>query len=101
MYAAILYLTFPADRHEDVVAFLVDEMAAVIRDNEGFVDFRVLDPGRPGELVMIDTWVRQEDSANALQKPEAQAVHARYQDLGIAVARGDRYELRGGSTNSR
>ena len=93
MYAAILYLTFPAERHAEVAAFLVDDMGAVIRDNAGFVDFRVLDGGRAGELVIMDTWERREDSAAASAKPEAVAVHERYTALGIAVAKADRYEV--------
>lgn len=95
MYAAILHLTFPPERHAEVAAFLVDEMGGVIRGNDGFVDFRVLDGGRPGELVIMDTWRHREDSAAALQKPEAQAVHQRYMALGIAVARSERYEVLG------
>jgi hypothetical protein len=97
VYAAILHLTFPPDRHAEVRTFLVDEMGAVIRDNSGFVDFRVLDPGRPGELVIMDTWQRREDSAVAIDKPGAQAVHARYTALGIAVASADRYEVVAGN----
>lgn len=95
MYAAILHLTFPAERHAEVAAFLVDEMGAVIRDNDGFVDFRVLDAGQAGELIIMDTWQRREDSAAALAKPEAQAVHERYVALGIGVAKADRYEVLG------
>src|SRR5262245_13000031 len=93
MYAAILHLTFPPDRHAEVRAFLVEEMGAVIRANDGFVDFHVLDPGRPGELVIMDTWQRREDSAAAIEQPAAQAVHARYAELGIAVASAGRYEV--------
>jgi quinol monooxygenase YgiN len=94
MYAAILHLAFPAELHAEVSAFLVDEMGAVIRDNEGFVDFRVLDGGRPGELVIMDTWRHRDDSVAALRKPEAQAVHERYTALAIEVVRADRYEVR-------
>ena len=93
VYAAILHLTFPPDRHTEVRAFLVDEMGAVIRDNDGFVDFHVLDPGRPGELTIMDIWQRRADSTVAIEKPGAQAVHARYAELGIAVASADRYEV--------
>jgi quinol monooxygenase YgiN len=93
MYAAILQLTFPAERHDEVARFLRDEMMAVIRDNEGFVDFRVLDAGTPGELVIIDTWHRQEDAMAAIQRPSAQGVHARYAELGIAVASATRYSV--------
>src|SRR6478609_5348233 len=95
MYAAILHLTFAPERHAEVAAFLVDEMGAVIRDNDGFVDFRVLDGGRPGELVIMDTWQGRDDSSAALQKPAAQAVHERYTALGITVAQAARYELAG------
>lgn len=75
MYAAILR-----------VRFLAEEMLPVIRDNPGFRGFQVLDEGTPGELVMIDTWERREDSMAALQRPEAAAVHARYTALGLTVA---------------
>jgi hypothetical protein len=85
MYAAILHLSFPPDRHAEVVRFLRDEMLPVIRDNAGFVDFRVLDAGSPGELIMIDTWLRREDSAAAGQSPAAVAVHQRYTALELAV----------------
>ena len=86
MHAAILHITFPPERHDDVVRFLRDEMLPVIRDNAGFVDFRVLDPNSPGELVMIDTWERREDSVRAIQRPAAVAVHRRYADLGLVLA---------------
>jgi quinol monooxygenase YgiN len=98
MYAAFLHLTFPPERHAEVSAFLVDEMGAVIRDNDGFVDFRVLDAGRPGELVIMDTWSQRDDSAAALRKPAAQAVHDRYTALGITVVQAARYELVGNVT---
>jgi hypothetical protein len=93
MYAAILHLAFPAELHAEVSAFLVEEMGSVIRDNDGFVDFRVLDGGRRGELIIMDTWRHRDDSAAASQKPEAQAVHQRYTALGIEVVRADRYEV--------
>jgi quinol monooxygenase YgiN len=93
MYAAILHVSFPPTRHADVVRFLDEEMLPIIRANDGFVDFRVLDPGTPGELVMIDTWRRREDSAAAAQRPEAVAVHGRYADLGITVTAASRYAV--------
>jgi len=93
MYAAILHLTFPPERHDEVVRFLRDEMTPVIRDNPGFVDFRVLDDGTPGQLVMIDTWQRREDSAAAIQRPEAVAAHDRYTELEIAVTVATRYTV--------
>jgi quinol monooxygenase YgiN len=93
VYAAILHLSCPPERHADVVRFLADEMLPVIRANEGFVDLRVLDSGTPGELVMIDTWRRREDSAAAGQRPEALAVHARYTELGISVTTAGRYTV--------
>src|SRR5215510_12456371 len=93
VYAAILRLAFPAHRHEEVLRFLRDEMLPVIRDNPGFVDCRVLDAGVPGELVMIDTWRRREDSVTAGQKPAAVAVHSRYDDLGISVMAATRYAV--------
>ena len=69
MYAAILHLSFPPENHTDVVRFLGAEMLPVIRDNDGFLDFRVMDAGVPGELVMIDIWRRREDSEAAGAKP--------------------------------
>jgi hypothetical protein len=68
-------------------------MVPVIRDNAGFIDFRVLDAGVPGELVMIDTWHRQEDSRAAAQHPAAVAVHERYQALQITVEAANRYSV--------
>jgi hypothetical protein len=68
-------------------------MLPVIRANAGFLDFRVLDPGTPGELVMIDTWDSREDSAAAGQRPESVAVHARYADLGLSVTSASRYTV--------
>jgi len=93
MYAAILHLAFPPDRHDEVIRFLADEMLPVIRDSPGFVDFRVLDAGNPGELVMMDSWVRREDSLTAGQRPNAIAVHRRYADLGITVSSATRYTV--------
>ena len=93
MYAAILHLTFPPGQHDQVVRFLCDEMMPVIRDNEGFVDFRVLDAGTAGELVTIDTWNHHDDAVAAIQRPAAQAVHARYADMGIAVKSATRYSV--------
>jgi quinol monooxygenase YgiN len=93
MYAAILALSFPAVRHADVVRFLRDDMLRVIRNNEGFVDFRVLDAGVPGELVMIDTWRRREDSDAAAERPEAVAVHEQYAALEISVTSARRYAV--------
>ena len=93
MYAAILHMTFPPERHDDVVRFLRDEMLPVIRDNAGFIDFRVLDPNSPGELVMIDTWESREDSVQAIQRPAAVAVHSRYADLELEVASATRYAV--------
>ena len=57
------------------------------------MDFRVLDPGTPGELVMIDTWRRREDSAAAASRADAVAVHGRYADLGITVTAASRYPV--------
>ncbi len=93
MYAAILHVTFPESRRADVVQFLRAEMLPVIRDNAGFIDFRVLDSGSPGELIMIDTWERQEDSTVAARHPAAAAVHARYAELGIEVASASRHTV--------
>jgi len=93
MYSAILHVAFPPERHHDVVRFLRDEMLPVIRANDGFIDFRVLDGGSPGELVMIDTWVRPEDSAAAAQQPAAVAVHERYSALGLRVTSAARYSV--------
>jgi quinol monooxygenase YgiN len=93
MYAAILHVAFPPDRQAEVVRYLAEEMLPVIRANPGFLDFRVLDAGTPGELVLIDTWERREDSARAAQRPEAMAVHARYADLGLSVTSAGRYAV--------
>jgi quinol monooxygenase YgiN len=93
MYAAIVHLSFPPQRHDEVARFLCEEMLAVIRDNDGFVDFRVLDAGTAGELVIIDTWNRREDAVAAMQHPSAQAVHARYAEMDIAVASATRYKI--------
>jgi quinol monooxygenase YgiN len=93
MYAAILYLSFPPANHTEVVRFLGEEMLPVIRDNDGFVDFQVMDAGEPGELVMIDTWRRREDSEAAGAKPAAVSVHERYAALGITVSTARRYEV--------
>ena len=93
MYAAILHLTFPPENHAAVVEFLRDEMLPVIRDNAGFRDFRVLDAGVAGELVMIDTWDRREDSEAAGTHPSAVHVHQRYAALGIEVSSARRYEV--------
>jgi quinol monooxygenase YgiN len=93
MYAAILHLTFPPDRHDEVAKFLSDEMLPAIRANEGFLDFRVLDAGTRGELVIMDTWRSREDSASAGQGEEAASVHARYAALEIAVASATRYSV--------
>jgi quinol monooxygenase YgiN len=93
VYAAILYLSFPPENHAEVVRFLGDEMLPVIRGNDGFVDFRVMDAGVPGELVMIDTWRRREDSDAAGAKPAAVRVHERYNALGITVSTARRYEV--------
>ena len=93
MYAAILHLSFPPENHTDVVRFLGAEMLPVIRDNDGFLDFRVMDAGVPGELVMIDTWRRREDSEAAGAKPAAVTVHERYNALRITVSAAQRYEV--------
>ncbi|WP_203911831.1 antibiotic biosynthesis monooxygenase family protein [Rhizocola hellebori] len=93
MYAAILHLTFPPTKHEEVAKFLSEEMLSVIRVNEGFIDFRVLDAGTPGELVIMDTWRSREDSAAAIQGEEAVDVHARYVALEIVVASATRYSV--------
>ena len=93
MYAAILRVTFPEPRRTDVVEFLRAEMLPVIRGNAGFIDFRVLDSGSPGELIMIDTWEREEDSAEAAKHPAATRVHARYAELGIEVASATRHTV--------
>jgi quinol monooxygenase YgiN len=65
VYAAILRVTFPPERREEVVRFLDAEMLPVIRHNPGFVDFRVLDSQEPGELIMIDAWRSREDSSRS------------------------------------
>ena len=93
MYAAILQMRFPPENYEAVLRFLRDEMLPIIRDNPGFRDFRVLDSGTPGTLVMIDTWDRLEDSVAAGQRPEAIAIHARYVALGLEVATATRYTV--------
>jgi quinol monooxygenase YgiN len=93
MHAAILRVTFPEARRADVVEFLRAEMLPVVQGNTGFVDFRVLDSGSPGEMVMIDTWERQEDSAEAARQPAARGVHARYAELGIEVASATRHTV--------
>jgi quinol monooxygenase YgiN len=93
MYAAILHVSFPAEKKAEVVDFLRTEMLPVISGNPGFVDFRVLDGGTPGELVMIDTWRCQEDSAEAARRPDAAAVHDRYSDLGIKVTSASRHDV--------
>jgi quinol monooxygenase YgiN len=97
MYAAILHLTFPPDRHDEVAEFLTEEMLPVIRVNDGFIDFRVLDAGSRGELVIMDTWRSREDSAAASQTEEAAKVHARYVALEIVVASATRYAVIAGS----
>ena len=63
------------------------------RDNEGFIGFQVMDAGVPGELVMIDTWRRREDSERASARPAATGVHERYRALEIAVTSVTRYEV--------
>jgi len=93
MYAAILQLSFPPERHDEVVRFLCEEMMAVIRDNDGFVDFRVLDAGAAGELVIIDTWNRREDAVAAMRRSSAQAVHERYAEMNITVVSAKRYSV--------
>jgi quinol monooxygenase YgiN len=93
MYAAILHLTFPPQNHDAVVDFLHSEMGPVIRDNSGFLDFRVLDAGEHGELVMIDTWDSRAASEEAAARPGAVEVHERYQALGIKVSAAKRYEV--------
>jgi quinol monooxygenase YgiN len=93
MYAAILQMRFPPENHDAVLRFLRNEMLPIIRDNPGFQDFRVLDSGVPGTLVMIDTWDRLEDNVAAGQRPEASAVHARYAALGLEVASATRYTV--------
>lgn len=91
MYAAIPHLSFPPQNHAGVVRFLGEEMLPVIRDNDGFVDLRVMDAGAPGELVMIDTWRRREDSEAAAARDNAVAVHERYNALRITVSAAKRY----------
>lgn len=93
MYAAILQMTFPPERRDEVVAFLRDEMTPVIRDNPGFLDFRVLESDTPGTLTMIDTWESRSDSAAAGGTAAAVAVHTRFDDLGLAVAAATRYTV--------
>jgi quinol monooxygenase YgiN len=93
MYAAILHLTFPPENHVAVIEFLRSEMGPVIRNNQGFLDFRVLDSGNRGELVMIDTWESQADSQVAAARPAAVEVHERYAALEIAVAAASRHEV--------
>jgi hypothetical protein len=86
-------MSIPESRRPDVVEFLRTEMLPVIKDNAGFIDFRVLDAGSPGELIMIDTRERREDSAQAATHPAAAAVHARYAELGMAVASTTRHTV--------
>ena len=93
MYAAILSLSFPPENHADVVRFLGGEMLPVMRANAGFIDFQVMDAGVPGELVMIDTWRRREDSEAAGGQPEAVQVHERYTALQITVSAARRYTV--------
>src|SRR6266699_2120282 len=97
MYAAMLCITFPESRRTEVVEFLRAEMLPVIKDNAGLIDFRVLDSSSPGELIMNDTWERQEHSAEAASHPAAAAVHARYAELGIDVASASRHTVIVGS----
>jgi len=52
-----------------------------------------MDAGVPGELVMIDTWRRREDSDAAGARPAAVRVHERYNALGITVSTARRYEV--------
>ncbi len=93
VYSAILHLRFPPENHAAVIEYLRTEMGPVIRDNPGFLDFRVLDAGVHGELVMIDTWQRPEDSRAAAERPGAIAVHERYVALGLSVASSARHEV--------
>jgi quinol monooxygenase YgiN len=93
MYAAMLHVNFPPANHDEVVRFLGKEMLPVIRDNDGFIDFQVMDAGMPGELVMIDTWQRREDSERASARPAAIDVHERYTALQIRVSAAARYEV--------
>jgi len=93
VYAAILRIGFPVGMRDEVVRFLRTEMLPVIQDNAGFADFRVLDADQPGELVMIDTWRRREDSVAAASHPDAVAVHARYAELGITVLAATRHHV--------
>jgi quinol monooxygenase YgiN len=93
MYAAILHLRFPPDRRDEVVRFLREEMLPVIRDNPGFLNFQVLDGEAPGELVMVDTWERPDDSIAAGQAPAAVAVHGRFAELELSVAGAGRYTV--------
>ena len=93
MYAAILRMRFPEENREAVVRFLRDELVPVIRDNPGFRGFQVLDDGTPGELLMVDSWERREDSVAAGQKPEAVAIHACFGPLGLEVAAATRYRV--------
>jgi quinol monooxygenase YgiN len=93
MYAAILYLRFPPENHADVIRFLGEEMLPVVRDNDGFIGFQVMDSGAPGELVMIDTWRRREDSEAAAAREDAVTVHERYNALRITVSAAKRYDI--------
>ena len=93
MYAAILHLSFPPARHDEVARFLVEEMVPVIRDNAGFIDLRVLDAHSAGELVMIDTWLSEDDSRRAAQTPAAVAVHDRFAELQLSVTSATRYAV--------
>lgn len=93
MYAAVLHLSFPSGRRDEVVQFLEEEMLPVIRDNEGFIGFQVMDAGVPGELVAMDTWRRREDSETASARPAAIGVHERYRALEITVTSATRYQV--------
>jgi quinol monooxygenase YgiN len=93
MYAAILQMRFPPENHEAVLRLLRDELLPIIRENPGFRDFRVLDDGTPGTLVMIDTWDSREDSVAAGQKPDAIAIHAQFAPLGLEAASATRYTV--------
>ena len=58
-----------------------------------------MDAGVPGELVMIDTWRRREDSERASARPAATGVHERYRALEIAVTSVTPYEVVVSSTS--
>jgi hypothetical protein len=58
MYAAVLHLSVPSGRHDEIIQFLQEEMSPVIEDNEGFIGFQVVETstgclglrqGRPGQ----------------------------------------------------